>query len=268
MNLDSVELISFLKENKKLYGELFPILIDNEDKIIDGEHRKKAGWENTRKLSEIDTRLKYLVARLSANTRRRIKPTELRDLLTQIADELVRTGKAPWREEEAAEPWESRGRPIVVPFIMKLTGYSESTVRKYLPNRYKRGSLPIKTPRERERYKGSETVNKYAKRSRLEIRGDMISVLKVANNFQLKPTQLMYKSNISYVALQDHLRFLEEKNLVEYTEPYYRLTDLGIKVQGLWRALLTYLLYLDDEMTVPMKMARNIFLKPVPEVTR
>ncbi|MDV3243920.1 MAG: hypothetical protein LYZ66_01945 [Nitrososphaerales archaeon] len=69
------------------------------------------------------------------------------------------------------------------------------------------------------------------RRSQLEIRMDMLKAVKEGAE---KPTQIMYKANLSWVALQTHLKSLLEKGLLHWvtegTRKRYELTIKGSNV--------------------------------------
>lgn len=70
-----------------------------------------------------------------------------------------------------------------------------------------------------------------ARRSQLEIRMDMLKAVKEGAE---KPTQIMYKANLSWVALQSHLKSLIEKGLLQWaadgTRKRYELTTKGATI--------------------------------------
>lgn len=70
-----------------------------------------------------------------------------------------------------------------------------------------------------------------ARRSQLEIRMDMLKVIKEGAE---KPTQIMYKANLSWVALQTHLTQMIERGLLKWvtegTRKRYELTLKGSSV--------------------------------------
>jgi predicted transcriptional regulator len=69
------------------------------------------------------------------------------------------------------------------------------------------------------------------RRSHLEIRMDILSCIKSGAE---KPTQVMYKANLSWSALQEHLTALQQGGLlkeVEYrTRRRYELTEKAVAV--------------------------------------
>ena len=79
---------------------------------------------------------------------------------------------------------------------------------------------------------GAESKHRaLARRSQLEIRMDMLKAVKEGAE---KPTQIMYKANLSWVALQTHLQTLLEKGLLQWvadgTRKRYELTMRGSNV--------------------------------------
>jgi predicted transcriptional regulator len=79
------------------------------------------------------------------------------------------------------------------------------------------------------------------RRSHLEIRMDILSCVKAGIE---KPTQIMYKANLSWTALQEHLTALEEGDLIQTTEygnrRRYALTEKALAV------LMTYQKVLEE----------------------
>ena len=70
-----------------------------------------------------------------------------------------------------------------------------------------------------------------ARRSQLEIRMDMLAAVKEGAE---KPTQIMYKANLSWVALQSHLTQLLERGMLKWAadgnRKRYELTVKGANV--------------------------------------
>jgi predicted transcriptional regulator len=77
------------------------------------------------------------------------------------------------------------------------------------------------------------------RRSHLEIRMDILSCVKAGAE---KPTQIMYKANLSWNALKDHLVALEQGqllHLVEYgNRKRYELTEKAVAVLMAYRKIL------------------------------
>ena len=102
---------------------------------------------------------------------------------------------------------------------------------------------------------GEETTNRHGfslRRSHLEIRMDILSCVKAGAE---KPTQIMYKANLSWSALQGHLNVLEGGSLVRAVEGgtrrRYELSDKGVVVLMAYRKII-------DEVNAPAS-------KPTPE---
>ncbi|MDG6919911.1 MAG: hypothetical protein JRN59_00090 [Nitrososphaerota archaeon] len=78
-----------------------------------------------------------------------------------------------------------------------------------------------------------------ARRSQLEIRMDMLKVIKSGAE---KPTQIMYKANLSWVALQTHLTQMIQRGLLKWvtegTRKRYELTLKGSSVMYAYQKIL------------------------------
>ncbi|MDG7012798.1 MAG: hypothetical protein JRN46_01055 [Nitrososphaerota archaeon] len=78
-----------------------------------------------------------------------------------------------------------------------------------------------------------------SRRSQLEIRMDMLRVIKAGAE---KPTQIMYKANLSWVALQTHLTQMIERGLLKWvtegTRKRYELTLKGSSVMYAYQKVL------------------------------
>jgi predicted transcriptional regulator len=70
------------------------------------------------------------------------------------------------------------------------------------------------------------------KRTRLEVIKDILEVIK-AKNGKIKPTHILYKSNLSYQMMEDYLDELIEKELIREQKAKqgrtYMLTDKGFE---------------------------------------
>ena len=68
------------------------------------------------------------------------------------------------------------------------------------------------------------------KRTRLEVIKDILEVIK-AKNGKIKPTHILYKSNLSYQMMEDYLKELIDKDLIKEQKAKqgrtYVLTDKG-----------------------------------------
>ncbi len=88
------------------------------------------------------------------------------------------------------------------------------------------------------------------RRSYLEIRMDILSCVKAGAE---KPTQIMYKANLSWTALKEHLAALLDGNLLAAVEvgsrTKYELTDKAMGV------LMAYNKMVEDVTAPPQKAA-------------
>jgi predicted transcriptional regulator len=75
------------------------------------------------------------------------------------------------------------------------------------------------------------------KRTRLEVIKDILEVIK-SRNGKIKPTHILYKSNLSYAMMENYLAELKEKGfIVEFdmgrgrngNSKSYKITDKGIE---------------------------------------
>ena len=77
----------------------------------------------------------------------------------------------------------------------------------------------------------SDSRRVFSRRSQLEIRMDMLAAVKVGAD---RPTQIMYRANLSWIALQTHLKQLLERGLLRWTaegsRKRYELTNKGANV--------------------------------------
>ena len=204
MSTRDKKLIKELEHSRKnpVVGELYPILRAKDREIVDGFHREKAGWKSERTLETVETRLQKLMARYYAHKRRVMPFEERRALMDGMAEELIKEGIAkPKYTRQVPKEW--RDRPVVIPLIAELLGIKPHTVNLYISDKYKRGKAP----------KGPKVRATQPHRSRLEIRGEMLKTLKDSKR-GIAPTNLMYKTNLSWNPLRDHLKFLKEKELI------------------------------------------------------
>jgi len=116
--------ISQLRLSSQRVGRFYPVLLDRQGNIIDGQHRiaADANWPKIR-LEHVETEREVLLARLIINVcRRNVSATEKRDLLTKLGEihltEGVRRGK-------------------IANKIADETGMSYRWVMKYLPGNLK-----------------------------------------------------------------------------------------------------------------------------------
>ncbi|MBS7639777.1 MAG: DUF4364 family protein [Candidatus Bathyarchaeia archaeon] len=82
------------------------------------------------------------------------------------------------------------------------------------------------------------------KRSKLEV---YLEVLHVISRGESKPTRIMYKTNLSWIPLQEILNFLVSQDLIEEVESEkrkeYFITDKGKRVLAYFKSLTELLPY-------------------------
>jgi predicted transcriptional regulator len=70
------------------------------------------------------------------------------------------------------------------------------------------------------------------KRTRLEVIKDILEVIKMKNG-RIKPTHILYKSNLSYAMMEEYLDELKEKGFVVETSKdgnkTYKITEKGME---------------------------------------
>jgi hypothetical protein len=113
-----------LSSSAEKIGCLYPILLDNNGEIIDGEHRFQANknWRKVR-LAHIKTEKDRLLVRIVANNVRRSVPsTEKNRVLNELGQILM---------DEGIEPGQ------IASVIAEKTGMSYRWVAKYLASDYK-----------------------------------------------------------------------------------------------------------------------------------
>ena len=77
-----------------------------------------------------------------------------------------------------------------------------------------------------------------ARRSKMEINLD---ILRVVSRGKHKPTHIMYKANLSWKRLKNHLKFLEGQNLLTKIQKgegaRYEITARGVEVLNYFRKI-------------------------------
>jgi len=115
--------ISELKKSRERFGEIYPCIVDQYGKLIDGVHRKKVNpnWKETT-VNAKDEKEREEIALITNVQRRNIKPEEKSARLGKIAEVMKKEGlkKGEFTKE-----------------ISNDIGMSERWVRKYIPEKYK-----------------------------------------------------------------------------------------------------------------------------------
>lgn len=144
-----------LKKSRKI-GELYPVLLSKDGKVIDGFHRLQAdpNW-GTKRLEEIDSEEKLLIARAVANWhRRQVSGEEKEEWINGLAEVYKKQGL-----EVRSQ---SSGKNEIIERIEQVTGLHPSTIQYYLKSEYKQ--------KEPEHLKETGHEYKFSARERIESR--------------------------------------------------------------------------------------------------
>lgn len=113
-NLKENDNVLGLIESEKLVGQLYPVLVDEQGNVLDGQHRLKANPNWRKEVKGVDSDRKKAMVRLHANWHRQFARKE------QILSELAEV--TDWHE--------------TAPYAAFL-GCSTRTIQRYLPQKYK-----------------------------------------------------------------------------------------------------------------------------------
>jgi len=82
------------------------------------------------------------------------------------------------------------------------------------------------------------------KRSRLEVIRDILLVIR-SKNGKIKPTQILYKSNLSHIMMSDYIRELMEKDFIKESRSSngrtYSITEKGIKYLSEYNTIVNFM---------------------------
>lgn len=114
-----------LKKSTENIGYLYPVILDVNGNIVDGNHRKEADPNWRTEINEnLDTPEKVLKAKLIANKfRRKVSSDEVREWINDLAEIAM--------VEHGVQPGSISG------WVAEQTGYAERTVLNYLDQKYK-----------------------------------------------------------------------------------------------------------------------------------
>lgn len=145
-----------LKKSENKIGQLYPVLVTKDGKIIDGFHRKDAdpNWK-TLVLPEIDDEEKLLAARLIANFHRRhVEQWEKEEWINGLARIYQKEGLKVSVRVGSAQP-----RNQIIDKIGEVTGLDETTIRDYISSEFKQ-KQPEQFEEQKPRVPASEKVEK------------------------------------------------------------------------------------------------------------
>lgn len=111
-----------LQKSIKTAGELYPILENQEGKILDGNHRAQSNPKHHRKTIQTKNRAEEILVRLHAHHRRQVPQEETKALLVELAQELEKGGMP--KENVTTE-------------LCKIVPFSERYVMELMPQEYK-----------------------------------------------------------------------------------------------------------------------------------
>jgi len=111
-----------LKRSMQKVGQLYPVLVNQDGKILDGNHRSAELANPEKKTVETKNRYEELMVRGNAHYRRRVPQEETRQLVIEMANEAVKLGTP--KNEVAKKLFED-------------LPYSEGYILELLPSEFK-----------------------------------------------------------------------------------------------------------------------------------
>jgi len=111
-----------LKRSVEKVGQLYPVLVNQDGKILDGNHRNAEIVNPEKKVIETKNRYDELKVRGNAHYRRRVPQEETKQLVVEMANEAVKLG-VPKGE--------------VAKRLFEDLPYGESTILAHLPDEFK-----------------------------------------------------------------------------------------------------------------------------------
>ena len=131
------------QKTEQSIGQLYPVLVSKDGKVIDGFHRLKQNPEwRKEKLEQIDNGEKLLVARAVANwNRRQVSREEKAEWINGLAEIYKQQGYKVGTKGEKND---------IVNKIVEVTGISQPTVNKHLSSEYQQRFPPQLVPKQPE----------------------------------------------------------------------------------------------------------------------
>ena len=111
-----------LKKSIQIVGELYPILENQDGKILDGNHRVESNPKHHRKTVQTKNRIEEILVRAHAHHRRRIPQEETKALVEELAVELVK---------------DQIPKNLVSTRLAELLPYSSGYIRQLLSEEFK-----------------------------------------------------------------------------------------------------------------------------------
>jgi hypothetical protein len=113
---------SALQKSIKKTGQLYPVLVNQEGEILDGNHRADGNPDAETKIIKTKNRYEALMVRGNAHYRRRVPQEETQQLILEMAQEAEKTGMP---KEEIAQK------------IVEDLPYSQQYILRLIPAEYK-----------------------------------------------------------------------------------------------------------------------------------
>lgn len=224
--------VSDLKHSSKVVGKLYPVLLDADGNIIDGQHRLAADsdWPAVR-LFHIRSERERVLARLISNVcRRAVSAKEKREMLERLGEIYIAEG-------------ERRGR--LAYRIAEETGMTYRWVMKYLPQEMK-GRPGLGGPSDRsglDKGKANVDICKLERRST----GDFLRLFSVSSE---RVVVVRTYVNANFVNLTIEKRFYDN---------FEKLADrLGIATETMVNNAMIMML---KEIEKTVTMMNNVYLK-------
>lgn len=162
-----------LKKSEEGIGQLYPILEAEDGEIIDGFHREKTdpNWKRVR-LEHIDTEEKKLIARLVANSHRR--------LVSRAEKEEWINGLASVYKNRGLKVRGHDGSNEIKQRIIEVTGVNETSVTEYLSAEFKqklhggieKGTYQVPASQRIEKTLGREYIGRHREEVKQELLKD------------------------------------------------------------------------------------------------
>jgi len=111
-----------LNKSIKQIGQLYPCLVNQNGKILDGNHRAEVNQNYEKKIVPTKNRFEELQIRAHAHHRRRVPQEETRALIEEMCEALVKDGTS---------------QAEVASILVKSLPYNENYVRSMIPQIYK-----------------------------------------------------------------------------------------------------------------------------------
>lgn len=191
------EIVERIKKSEAKVGQIYPVITDINDQIVDGQHRKEANptWK-TEKRTDIKTVKDRLKIRLVSNhARKSSMPETWKEDLEEYAKQYI---------NEGLEPGEI-GKEIA-----RETGLPYRTVMKYLPSQYKRSEgYDTKDDEETRDHTEVQSCNS-DKPNIVDTPIDIKDLFEIAINVTLPRIQIKSFQNMPWTAIMVDTKFFDE----------------------------------------------------------